>query len=94
MKKIAEKNVGNLTVEVYDGNLVIKIKNALVKIIGHYKPPGHFKKSVSFSANTGLFGVVKFTNIPLDIYKENGMNQQLLKTFLGKFPVRIQLGIL
>lgn len=70
MPKIENTNVGNLTVEVYDGNSVIKVKNdALVKITGHYKPPGHFKRPISFSANTGLLGVVKFVNIPLDMYK-------------------------
>jgi hypothetical protein len=57
-----------LSVEVYDGNSVVKVHNAIVKITGHYKPPGHFKKPVSFSANTRLNGFVKFTDIPLDLY--------------------------
>ena len=62
------RGVGNLTVEVYDGTSVVKVHNAIVKITGHYKPPGHFKKPVSFSANTRLYGFVKFTGIPLDMY--------------------------
>jgi uncharacterized protein (TIGR02594 family) len=47
----------------------VKVHNAIVKITGHYKAPGHFKKPVSLSANTKLHGFVKFTDIPLDIYK-------------------------
>jgi uncharacterized protein (TIGR02594 family) len=69
MRKKSNEGVGNLTVEVYDGNSVVKVHNAIVKITGHYKPPGHFKKPVSFSANTRLHGFVKFTDIPLDMYK-------------------------
>lgn len=69
MRKTSNEGVGNLTVEVYDGNSVVKVHNAIVKITGHYKPPGHFKKPVSFSANTRLHGFVKFTDIPLDMYK-------------------------
>ncbi len=68
MKKI-DKNSGVLTIEVYDGNSIIKVSHALVKITGHYRPPGHFKRPVSFSEKTGLNGVVKFINIPLDMYK-------------------------
>jgi len=48
---------------------VVKVHNAIVKIIGHCKLPGHFKKPVSFSANTRLNGFVKFTDIPLGMYK-------------------------
>jgi uncharacterized protein (TIGR02594 family) len=69
MRKTSNEGLGNLTVEVYDGNSVVKVQNALVKITGHYKPPGHFKKPVSYSANTRLHGFIKFTDIPLDIYK-------------------------
>ena len=43
------EGVGNLTVEVYDGNSVVKVHNAIVKITGHYKPPEHFKKPVAFA---------------------------------------------
>ncbi len=68
MLHIPNKGVGNLTVEIYDGNSVVKVHNAIVKITGHYKPPGHLKKPVSFSASTGLLGFVKFTNIPVDMY--------------------------
>lgn len=60
---------GSLTVEVYDGSSVVKVKNAAVKITGHHRPPGHFKKPVSLSASTGLWGVAKFKDIPLDVYK-------------------------
>lgn len=66
---MSNKSVANLTVEVYDGNSAVKLKNALVKITGHYRPRGHFKKPASFSANTGLLGVAKFSGIPLDMYK-------------------------
>jgi len=69
MEKIIEKNIGHLTIEVYDGNSVIKVSHALVKITGHYTPSGHFKRPVSFSEKTGLNGVIKFRNIPLDMYK-------------------------
>lgn len=69
MPKMTNQGIGNLTVEVYDGDSVVKVHNALVKITGHYKPPGNFKTPVSLSANTGLYGFVKFTDIPLDVYK-------------------------
>jgi hypothetical protein len=69
VRKTSNEGIGNLTVEVYDGNSVVKVHNAIVKITGHYRPPGHFKRPVSFSANTRLHGFVKFTDIPLDMYK-------------------------
>lgn len=69
MRKTSNEGIGNLTVEVFDGNSVVKVHNAIVKITGHYKPSGHFKKQLSFSANTMLHGFVKFTGIPLDMYK-------------------------
>ncbi|MFZ1985091.1 MAG: TIGR02594 family protein, partial [Desulfatitalea sp.] len=69
MPKKSNKGIGNLTVEVCNENSVVKVLNALGKITGHNKPPGNFKKSASFSGNTGLFGVVKFIDIPLDMYK-------------------------
>ncbi len=95
MKKIVDKSVGNLTIEIYDGNSVVKVKNALVKITGHYKPPGHFKKSASFSANTDLLGVVEFINIPLDMYtvevSRKGYKPTIVKDvsakIFGKDPV-------
>ncbi len=69
MKKIIDKNIGHLTVEVYEGNTVIKITHAIVKITGHYVPSGHFQRPVSFTEKTGLNGVIQFRNIPLDMYK-------------------------
>jgi uncharacterized protein (TIGR02594 family) len=69
MHKMLNKGLGNLTVEVYEGNSVVKVKNALVKITGYYLAPGHFQKPASFSGNTGLLGGVKFADIPLDMYK-------------------------
>jgi len=96
MKKIADKSIGNLTVEVYDGNSVIKIKNALVKITGHYKAPGHFKKPVSFSANTGLLGSVKFADIPLDMYKvevsRKWYEPTIVKDISAKIPGKDPVG--
>jgi hypothetical protein len=62
------KGTANLTVEVYDGNSVVKVHNAIVTITGHYVPARHFKKPVSFSSSTGLLGFVRFTNIPVDMY--------------------------
>ena len=96
MKKIADKSIGNFTVEVYDGNSVIKVKNALVKITGHYKLPGHFKKPVSFSANTGLLGSVKFIDIPLDMYKVEvsikGYDPIIIKDISVKIPGKDPVG--
>lgn len=60
---------GNFTVEVYEGKSVLRVQNASVTIIGHYKPPGHFQKRRTFSANTGLLGIVKFRDVPLDQYE-------------------------
>lgn len=96
MKEIADKSIGNLTIEVYDGNSVIKVKNASVKITGHYKPPGHFKKTVSFSANTGLLGRVKFTDIPLDMYKvevsRKWYESTIVKDVFAKIPGKDPVG--
>jgi len=89
MKEIAGKNIGNLTVEVYDANSVVKAKNMSVKITGHYKPLGHFKNSASFSAKTGLLGVIKFTNIPLDMYKIEISREWYEPTIVKDVPVKI-----
>lgn len=59
--------VGNLTVEVYDRNSVVKVKNALVQITG--SALGNFRTPLSFSDSTGLHGFVKFKDIPLDTYR-------------------------
>lgn len=65
-----EKNqVGNFTIEVYEGRSVIKIQHAAVTIIGYHKPPGHFQRQKTFSSNTNIVGFVKFKDIPLDRYK-------------------------
>jgi hypothetical protein len=95
MRKTSNEGVGNLTVEVYDGNSVIKVHNALVKITGHYKPPGHFKKPVSFSANSGPLGVAKFSDIPLGMYRvemskewyESSIIEKASAIIAGKDPV-------
>jgi N-acetyl-anhydromuramyl-L-alanine amidase AmpD len=96
MHKTSNEGVGNLTVEVYDGNSVVKVHNAIVKITGHYKPPGNFKKPVSLSANTKLHGFVKFTDIPLDIYKvevsKEGYKSAIIERASAKVPGKDPVG--
>ena len=89
MPDLPIKGTGNLTVDVYDGNFVAKVQNALVRITGHYKPSGHFKKPVSFFANTRLYGFVKFTDIPLDIYKVEVSRKWYEPTIVQDVSVRI-----
>lgn len=60
---------GNFTVEVYEGESVVKVQNAAVTVLGYHKPLGHFQRQKMFSSNTGISGFVKFENIPLDDYK-------------------------
>jgi hypothetical protein len=68
---------------------VVRVQNALVKITGHYKPPGHFKKPLSFSANTRLHGFVKFTDIPLDMYKVEVSRKWYEPTIIQDVSVKI-----
>ncbi len=93
---MSNKGTGNLTVEVYDGNSVVKVHNALVKITGHYKPPGHFKKPISFSGSTALHGYVKFTDIPVDMYKVEfsgkGYKPEIFNNVSARFPGKDPIG--
>lgn len=95
-KNSSNENLGNLTVEVYDGSSVVRVHNAIVKITGHYKPPGHFKKPVSVTANTKLLGFVKFTDIPLDMYKvevsKKGYKSAIIEKTSAKIPGKDPVG--
>ncbi len=96
MFKISNEGIGNLTVEVYDGNSVVKVHNAIVKITGHYKPTGHFQRPVSFSDSTRLHGFVKFTDIPVDIYKvevsKKGYKPAIIENASAKIPGKDPVG--
>jgi uncharacterized protein (TIGR02594 family) len=89
MRKTSNEGVANLTVEVYDGNSVVKVHKATVKITGHNRPSGHFQKPASFSASTRLHGFVKFTDIPVDIYTIEVSRKWYEPTIIGDVSAKI-----
>jgi len=64
---VDENKVGNFTVEVYEGISVIKVKQAKVTVIRLGKITKNKKEK--FLSDTGILGIAKFKDIPLDDYK-------------------------